>query len=441
MKFRCKIVFIMIFLQCLYIKQVMASEFHAIVVPVNRKNQATIMIDCSVVPIYMAFFLHNPERIVIDFFQNHSVQKNLLPINFSNNNLIKCVRMSTPVKPQGVRIVIDLAYSSMMEVVIHKKIKKNYRLIFTFCKKKTFVTSNTCVRISPSITYPKTRIIDINHELNNNIVNITEHAQCNNNQKSKKGKKLSRIVVAIDAGHGGQDPGATGYNGIYEKNITISIARKLQKLLDLDPMFSAVMVRDGDYFLSVMERSDIARRKEANVLISIHVDSAMDTKVRGASVWILSNRRAKSEMVYLLNRRDKCIGLLGGIGKVLKNYRNDPYFNHFILDLQFGYFQKVGYNIATHVLKKLKNISLLHKDSPEYSSFGVLRALDIPSILVEIGFISNQKEAYLLSNNGYQEKIAEALYQGLHTYFITKQSKKRIHNYSKIKNAYIVTTS
>lgn len=206
-------------------------------------------------------------------------------------------------------------------------------------------------------------------------------------------------------------------------------------------MFSAVMIRTGDCFLSVMERSDIARKKRADVLISIHADSVVNTNARGASVWILSHNRAKSEMISLLNCSAKCSELLGGIGEILTSYHHDPDFNRFILDLQFGYSQKVGYDIATHVLCQLKNVSVLHKNVPEYSSFGILRAPDIPSILVETGFISNKKEVHLLSSSKYQEKIAYALYKGLRAYFIVDIPKKLIHHNSRSKNTHIVAIS
>lgn len=434
MKCRCKIIFIVIILlQFLYMKQVASATLSRITVK-NNINQATVILDCNVVPTYMIFDLHNPERIVIDFFRIYSInKKNILPLKFSGNNLIKRVRMSAPVQPHSIRIVLDLVCISNIGTVIQKRIGKNYRLILTLFKNKIFDEHANMASIYSKI-YP----IGINRVVNNkkNIVNT----QFNNSNLNNSKKRSSAIVVAIDAGHGGQDPGATGYNGVYEKNITINIAKKLKILLDSDPMFSAVMIRDGDYFLSVMERSNIARKKGANALISIHTDSALNSNVKGASVWVLSNRRAKSEMVRLLQCSEKYSELLGGLGDVLNNYRNDFYFNHFILDLQFGHSQKVGYDIAMSVLHQLKNISFLHKDLPEYSSFGVLRAPDIPSILVEIGFISNVKEAYLLSNNGYQEKIVNALYRGLRAYFIA-QLKKPLNNYSQIKNKYVITVS
>lgn len=444
MKFKYKIIcIVIIFIYYFYTNSVIAVMFNMITV-MNYTTRATISFDCNIVPVYMIFSLHNPERIVIDFFKHYSIRKNVLPMNFNNNNnLIKCVRVSTPVKAHSMRIVLDLTDASTIEVVTQKKMNKNYRLILTLFKKKVSDVSNTHRHKMSSIIYSKTHVVDINGGVNNKIYALKKNITLNSDNKNKNVKKCSIIVIAIDAGHGGQDPGATGYNGMHEKNITINIARKLQRLLNLDPMFNAVMVRDGDYFLSIKERSDIARKKGADVLISIHTDSSLNTNVRGASVWVLSNRRAQSEMIYLLNRSEKHSELLGGLGDILTHYhKDDPYLNHFILDLQFGYSQRVGYDLATHVLCQLKkNISLLHKNLPEHSNFGILRSPDIPSILVETGFISNKTEVRLLSSNKYQEKIAIALYKGLQEYFITLQCKKSLDNDFHNKNMYIIAAS
>lgn len=429
MKCRYTMIIVLITLiQILYAKQIMATTLKKITVT-NNTEKAMIILDCSIAPIYMIFTLHNPERVVIDFLKIFSVQKNMLPMNFNGDNLIKCVRTSAPIKSQSIRIVLDLSYASSIEAVTQKKIGKNYQLILTVFKKKVSIFSDTCM--NTVVINPKKNCVEMNHIVLNNKKNVI-NIRNNSNINIEKDKKNSSIIVAIDAGHGGQDPGATGCNGIYEKHVNINIANKLKVLLDSDPMFNAVMIRDGDYFLSVMERSDIARKKGANVLISIHADSVLNDHVRGASVWVLSNRRARSEMLYLLQRSEKHSELLGGVGDVLTNYHNNFYFNHFILDLQFGYSQRVGYGIAESVLKQLKGIGFLHKGLPEYSSFGILRAPDIPSILIETGFISNTKEARLLSSNEYQNKIANAVYRGVKKYFIN-QLKKSSNNYLFIK--------
>ncbi len=239
-----------------------------------------------------------------------------------------------------------------------------------------------------------------------------------------------RVVVAIDAGHGGQDPGAIGPSGLKEKNVTIAIARRLQAMLDADPQFKPVLTRNGDYFISVMGRSDVARKQGANVLVSIHADAAPNRSASGASVWVLSNRRANSEMAGWLEQHEKQSELLGGAGDLLANSQADPYLSQAVLDLQFGHSQRVGYDVAVKVLQQLQSVGSLHKRRPEHASLGVLRSPDIPSLLVETGFISNSTEERLLGSSAYQEKIAKAIHNGLRSYFLAHplQADPKVEN-------------
>ncbi|PVF13931.1 N-acetylmuramoyl-L-alanine amidase AmiB, partial [Yersinia pestis] len=255
--------------------------------------------------------------------------------------------------------------------------------------------------------------------------------------KTVSAANSSRVVVAIDAGHGGQDPGAIGQNGLKEKNVTISIARRLEALLNRDPMFKPVLTRNGDYFISVMGRSDVARKQGANVLISIHADAAPNRSATGASVWVLSNRRANSEMGNWLEQHEKQSELLGGAGDVLANTASDPYLSQAVLDLQFGHSQRVGYDVATKVLRELQTVGDIHKRKPEHASLGVLRSPDIPSLLVETGFISNSTEERLLGSSAYQEKIAQAIYKGLRSYFLANplQSDPKVESRPLIETA------
>lgn len=212
--------------------------------------------------------------------------------------------------------------------------------------------------------------------------------------------------------------GAIGPGGTREKNVTIAIARKLRTLLNNDPMFKGVLTRDGDYFISVMGRSDVARKQNANFLVSIHADAAPNRSATGASVWVLSNRRANSEMASWLEQHEKQSELLGGAGDVLANSQADPYLSQAVLDLQFGHSQRVGYDVATSMISQLQRIGEIHKRRPEHASLGVLRSPDIPSVLVETGFISNNSEERLLASDDYQQQLAEAIYKGLRNYFL-----------------------
>ena len=221
------------------------------------------------------------------------------------------------------------------------------------------------------------------------------------------------ITIAIDPGHGGKDPGAISRNlGIYEKNVTLSIAKELKALLDKDPNFRGVLTRSGDYYISVPERSEIARKFKANYLISIHADSSESPERRGASVWVLSNRRANDEMGQWLEDNEKRSELLGGAGKVL-SHNNDKYLDQTVLDLQFGHSQRTGYELGKHILSHFSKVTTLSRSVPQHASLGVLRSPAIPSVLVETGFLSNSDEEQKLNSPAYRRRIAYMIYEGL----------------------------
>lgn len=224
-------------------------------------------------------------------------------------------------------------------------------------------------------------------------------------------------TIAIDPGHGGKDPGAISRNlGMYEKNVTLSIARELKAILDQDPNFRGVMTRSGDYYISVPDRSEIARRNRANYLVSIHADSSEDSSMKGASVWVLSNRRANDEMGQWLEDHEKQSELLGGAGKVLANHSNEKYLNQTVLDLQFGHSQREGYQLGNAILRNFGKVTELSRSRPQHASLGVLRSPDIPSVLVETGFLSNTNEEAKLSTISYRRRLAYMIYQGLVDY-------------------------
>lgn len=228
---------------------------------------------------------------------------------------------------------------------------------------------------------------------------------------------FAKTIVAIDAGHGGKDPGAIGKNlGIYEKNVTLSIAKELKALLDKDPNFKAVMTRSGDYFIQLPKRTEIARKHKANLLISIHADSSpRGDSLKGASVWVLSNRRASDEMGKWLEDHEKQSELLGGAGSVLSN-NNERYLNQTVLDLQFSHSQRSGYELGKNILSRMAGITSLAKSSPQHASLSVLRSPDITSVLVETGFLSNSEEEAKLASLNYRRQVARAIYNGLVAY-------------------------
>ena len=225
------------------------------------------------------------------------------------------------------------------------------------------------------------------------------------------------VVIAVDAGHGGKDPGAIGKRGTYEKHVTLAVARELAEKINRQPGMRAVMTRTGDYFVDLNARSEIARRHKAQLLISIHADSVDNSTARGASVWILSNKRVDREMDKLLGQQDKHTQLLGGAGKVIAEAEPNPYLAQTILDLSWDNSRSEGYNIGEEVLAQIGRVARLHKAKPVHASLAVLKAPDIPSLLIETGFISNHLEEKQLASRAYQRQIATAIFRGVRGYY------------------------
>ncbi|KAF6656577.1 N-acetylmuramoyl-L-alanine amidase AmiB [Enterobacteriaceae bacterium EKM102V] len=378
----------------------------------NGDSQATITLNFAGQPVYGFFPLRNPDRVVLDVRQSGVVQG--LPLNFSGENIVKRIRTSTPKDKQSVRLVFELTQAGKTRAVTQRN-GNSYSVVFTITGKAPVVTRSAPAPVTAPSRAP-VQSAAANPFNANPVTSVSSSAST-----VRPGATVSHndtVIVAIDAGHGGQDPGAIGQRGLQEKNVTIAIARKLRVLLNNDPMFKGVLTRDGDYFISVMGRSDVARKANANVLVSIHADAAPSHAATGASVWVLSNRRANNEMANWLEQKEKQSELLGGAGDLLANSQADPYLSQAVLDLQFGHSQRVGYDIAQKVLQQLRGVTSLHKRLPEHASLGVLRSPDIPSLLVETGFISNSSEERLLGSSAHQDKIAQSIYKGLRTYFL-----------------------
>lgn len=221
------------------------------------------------------------------------------------------------------------------------------------------------------------------------------------------------ITIAIDAGHGGEDPGAKGRNGTYEKNVTLAIARKLKALVDGEPNMRGVLIRDGDYFIPLATRVAKARRVHADLFVSIHADAYIKPDAQGSSVFALSERGATSAAARWLAKSENNADLIGGVNLDVP----DPYLKQTLLDLSQTATINDSLKLGKAVLSQLGEVNRLHKPWVEQAGFAVLKAPDIPSILVETAFISNPREEEKLKNDAYQEKIADAILAGIKRYF------------------------
>ncbi|MCI0914330.1 N-acetylmuramoyl-L-alanine amidase [Pseudomonas putida] len=224
------------------------------------------------------------------------------------------------------------------------------------------------------------------------------------------------IVIAIDAGHGGEDPGASGSRGQHEKDIVLQIAKELQRQINTEKGYRAELTRTGDYFIPLRKRTEIARKKGADLFISIHADAAPSRAAFGASVFALSDRGATSETARWLADTENRSDLIGGAGNVSLDDK-DRMLAGVLLDLSMTATLSSSLNVGQKVLGNMGRITSLHKRRVEQAGFMVLKSPDIPSILVETGFISNNNEAAKLATRSHQQALARSIHTGVRQYF------------------------
>ncbi|WP_084418893.1 LysM peptidoglycan-binding domain-containing protein [Photobacterium sp. J15] len=375
----------------LFSSLVMANELKGIRVW-PAPDETRVVLDVQDAAVFSYFTLTKPDRLVVDL-KNTSL-KTKLPLTVKDSAVLKKIRSSSP--PE----------------------KGSYRLVF---ETKAGVNP-TIFKLSPTPDghYGHRLVLDLPHSKKPVKAQVLKSKKSvTENKKAVLPYGTDDIVVAVDAGHGGEDPGSIGPSKKYEKNVTMDIARKVAAKIDATPGMKAVLTRRGDYFVNLNKRSEIARKYKAHLLVSIHADGFHKPQPRGASVWVLNTRRANSEIGRWLEQHEKQSELLGG-GDVLSGDNDDQYLSMAVLDLQFSHSQKEGYDVASRVLKELSKITTLHKSKPEHASLAVLKSPDIPSLLVETGFITNPKEERLLNSRAHQSKLANAVYKGVLSYFNAK---------------------
>lgn len=233
-------------------------------------------------------------------------------------------------------------------------------------------------------------------------------------RERRKEQAVNRLyTVVLDAGHGGEDPGAIGRGGSYEKNVTLSIAQRLKRKIDAEPGMRAVLTRDGDYFVPLHQRVTRARRVRADLFVSIHADAFVRPEANGSSVYVLSERGASSSAARWLAQKENDADLVGGVNLA----RQDGHIARTLLDLSQTATINDSFKLGRAMLGELGSINRLHKPEVEQAGFAVLRAPDIPSVLVETAFISNPQEERRLNDEAYQDKMATALMRGIKRYF------------------------
>ncbi len=332
-----------------------------------------IVFDVKQKPDYKFFTLSKPDRLVIDFTntKNTVTLKNLAV----NDPRVKLFRSS--VNKGKTRLVLELT--------------KSYQL--------------TVFPLAPAGQYGNRLVIDL-YDKNRSQKNI-----------SKPKQSIGDIIIGIDAGHGGEDPGSIGGKGTYEKRVTLAIAKKLQKVINKEKGMKAVMIRSGDYYVNINRRTSLAREKHVDFFVSIHADAFQTSVPSGASVWVVTKKRAESELSRWLVNREKKSELLGGGGGVIKN-TSDSHLALALADMSKEHSLGVSFGVANNVIKELRKITKMHKKTPQNGNFGVLKSSDIPSILVETGFISNHREEKNLTWSKHQQRLADAIHKGIKNHFL-----------------------
>ncbi len=224
--------------------------------------------------------------------------------------------------------------------------------------------------------------------------------------------QMRDVIIAIDAGHGGDDPGALGPGKLYEKDVVLGIAKKLHVLFEQEPGFRSKLIREGDYYVALRKRTEIARSSQADVFLSIHADAFKTSKVSGASVYAISQKGATSETARWLAEKENMADLIGGVGSVSLGDREDEV-AEILLDLAQTHSLSFSLEIGDSVLGNLKKVNKLHKKTVEQAAFAVLKSPEIPSLLIETGYISNPAEARKLATRSHQARLANAIFKGV----------------------------
>lgn len=363
----------------------------------TTSNQNRMMFDVTASTKHRVFVMDNPARLVIDIKDAQLMRALSQPS--AMHPLFSRVR--TGIKNgTDLRIVVDLKTPiSSKKFSLSSNNSDEHRLIIDLFNKAPIVAVKTEAKEVTKLVKSKSR--------KPKTVATKSIAG-----KSTEPKKTDSIVIAIDAGHGGKDPGAHGPQGTEEKKVTFAIAKKLAALVNKQPGMKAVMVRKGDYYVGLRNRMQIARAAKADLFVSIHADAYQNADVKGASVYTLSTGGASSEAARWLADSENASDLVG----VSLNDKGDVLAS-VLLDLSQTATQEASFNVANQVLKSFDAVADLHKESVQKAGFIVLKSPDIPSILVETAFISNPSEERNLLSTRYQTKMANAIFKGVRNYF------------------------
>lgn len=398
-----------VFAQAVHVKDLIYS---------SSSSKSRLRFNVSASPKHRVFVLDKPSRLVIDIANAVLDASPKQPV--ASHPLFAKIRAAAK-NDKDLRIVVDLKMPVRAEHFSLASSNKNSRYLTIDLTNKVPLSQLT--REIDVAEVPKAAVADSMQQLKAKAKPQLEKPAVSESIASESEQPATltavktslsptkRFVVAIDAGHGGDDPGAHGVQGTEEKVITLAIAKKLAALISAQPGMKAVLIRKKDVYIDLRKRMELARQAKAELFISIHADAFKDTSVRGASVYTLSTRGASSEAAKWLAESENAVE----VGGVSLNDKEDVLAS-VLLDLSQTATQQASDHLAACVLKKFQSISPMHKDSVQKAGFMVLKSPDIPSILVETAFISNPFEEQNLLSSSYQTKTAKAIFLGIVDY-------------------------
>ncbi len=340
-------------------------------------DSTRVVFDVSGPVTHRLFTLKNPDRLVIDL--SNAVIDDKLKKTLTRGGIVKDLR-SGPRNKKDLRLVLDLKGP---------------------VKPRSFV-------LKPNEQYGHRLVIDL-FSAGKAGKSLPKKIRTSN-----KPTQFRDLVIAIDAGHGGEDSGARGKKGTREKDAVLAIARRLAALVEKEPGMRPVLIRDGDYYIGLRKRIEKARKHRADLFISIHADAFRDRRVQGSSVYVISRRGASSEMARWLATRENAADLVGGVSLDDK----DDLLAEVLLDLAQSATLEVSNRVADNVLAEMKRVGKTHKKRVQHAGFVVLKSPDIPSLLIETAFISNPSEEKRLTSSKHQQRVARAIMNGVRSYFV-----------------------
>ncbi|MBL8479527.1 MAG: N-acetylmuramoyl-L-alanine amidase [Sterolibacteriaceae bacterium] len=351
---------------------------------------------------YSHLLVKDPERLVVDIegIEFNSVLQSLPAKIIDADPYIRLIRAGRN-KPGVVRVVIELKSEVKPQVFALKPVGEyGHRLVLDLFPAEP-VDPLMALLDKPDGSAPKVE------------TKSADKASVEADRPEQKPDVARLVTIVLDPGHGGEDPGAIGRGGSYEKHVTLSVARRLKEKIDATPNMRSVLTRDGDYFIPLQSRVQKARRVQADLFVSVHADAFVKPTARGSSVFVLSETGASSSAARWLANKENSADLVGGVNLGVK----DPYLARTLLDLSQTATINDSLKLGKDVLGELGRINTLHKAHVEQAGFAVLKAPDIPSILIETAFISNPEEEKRLNDEAYQEQMAEAILRGIRRYF------------------------